>query len=300
MNVRISTLLAVLALSLTATLLVGAGPASAADPATQDQVDNARRAAAVAVALSNNPECFQTVSRGGNLVPPDRLNPLAVVGAVPVGISFSPLAQEPRAFASIEAADAGRGTAARGEITVYPPFATLDFTLDTIGIFDTARIDLTRSVSREDLQTLTILHEVAHLTGALPPEARLGPPPAGATRQVGQVFNTKLLVYCLRAAKFKESNPPVRISGVGCHAHYYGIGGRRFSCQASWSGGTDPVVAAWSAQYLDSPGPTYPGGTSASGHCPSANPNTVTLKVTDAQGWTDEVTVPTGCPDPLY
>lgn len=205
MNVRISTLLAVLALSLTAALLVGAGPAFADDPVpTRGAVDDA--AFDAAALLASRPECFRTLSPGGNPRPPDNLNPSTVLGRVPpIAISATPLAQEPRAIAGVAASDSGRGAAgpARGQITVYPPFATFDYNPLVV---DTFAFRLTRAVTIEDMQTLAILHELAHLTGALPAEATLGPPPAGlggGNVQVGQVFNTKILVYCLGAAEFR-------------------------------------------------------------------------------------------------
>jgi hypothetical protein len=287
----------VLALSLTGALLVGAGPAFAQDPVpTRGAVDDA--AFDAAFLLATRPDCFRTLSRGGNPTPPDNLNPSTVLGRVPpIAISATPL----RNFAaSVAVDDIGRGTAGpgRGQITVYPRFSTFDYNPD---VFDTSAITLRRVPTIADMQILAILHEIAHLTGALPAEANLGPLPPHFpqdAQQGGQVFNTKILVYCLRAADFNASTPPVRIAGLGCHT-IYSIGGRRFACEASWTGGTDPVVLAWSnTDYAGPTSPVFGGRSQNTGHCPSGYlaTNTVTLKVTDARGWTDELTVPTGCP----
>jgi hypothetical protein len=244
MHTRISALLAILALSLTAALLAGAGSASAQsgpdggggdgptvpsgsgipDPCPEFTMEPTncgmdgggggggggdhipivtRKQIAVSrasLALSSRPACFRALTPENNRVDP-RFDPSTVLRTVPVDV-VQELPGKPRALASVRGEDVGRGTGALN-IRVHPPFSYVTYSQT---YFDFLAVRLTREVTFEDMQVLAILHEVGHLTGVHPAEATLGLPPLGfpqdASQQVGQVFNTKILVHCLGAAEY--------------------------------------------------------------------------------------------------
>ena len=151
--------------------------------------------------LLKNDECYAFVATG-NLtgVGPQRdisnpIDPQRVVNRRPVD-SLQPNARVPDTIASVPFADIGRGVL--GTITVYPLFHALSFYSE---FFALETVTLTAIPTPAQMRALVLLHEIAHLIGSNPGHAD-GVHTHAAQDPLGRVFDTKLLVKCLGAARF--------------------------------------------------------------------------------------------------
>jgi hypothetical protein len=93
-------------------------------------------------------------------VNPPYHDPQAVWDVAPVQYSSTPKAGTPEALA-----DAPVGVGAAGPMTIYPPFFSTP--PESIFSFIPAHNGLTRLPSDDEMKAMTVLHEIAHLTGAL-------------------------------------------------------------------------------------------------------------------------------------
>ncbi|MFC4049984.1 hypothetical protein ACFOY4_09845 [Actinomadura syzygii] len=163
----------------------GGDPGDTPSPEQRRAIDNAVNAAKRA--LVDKPKCFDTLSPTDSRSP-DPTNPITALDTADVLFTNQTVAAA--AYASREN---GKAT-----IGIYPGFFSLNIaTPSVLGYVDPdIYFDLpTVQLSTADLQLVTMLHELGHLTGVnTHPDATQGPL---TPEKVNQKFNTQIYVYCL-------------------------------------------------------------------------------------------------------
>jgi hypothetical protein len=153
-------------------------PAGPPPPPTGKTVVGVAVALKVDNVLAQNEACRNLVT---GVAPNGFQNALQVWNAVPITKSATPRNPQPAANA-----DADFNAGSTGSITIYPPFYTQKG--DDVFGYIPSNNGLSRLPSDEEMKARTVLHELAHLTGALGPHT--DPDPAA------KEFNLRILETC--------------------------------------------------------------------------------------------------------